>query len=273
VKCVTILPLGGVELLVTGSSDSTIILWNTTTGAKLQVVRGHSMGVLALAVDPISLSDYSNNQVENHDNPILFSASSDSAIFRWRICKPDLGEASRDIGSTILSQVEPALRPHETSIYALLFPQSSTDLYTASADGTVQRLSREHSWISDTTFQHGDYVRAVAVSRGERFVVTGGRSEDVKVWDGNTGKELMRWEGHYDEITGLIIVERRGEESVVSVGIDGTVRVWPLSLEAFETAKREREDEENGVEKDEVVEVEGGLTAEEEAELADLMDE
>lgn len=139
------------------------------------------------------------------------------------------------------------------------------------------RLSRAHAWTPDTTLLHGDYVRSVAVSRNETYIVTAGRDEDVKTWSGDTGKEVGRWVGHYDEITGVIVVGEGARERVVSTGIDGTVRVWGLSVEEMERARREREDEERGMEREEeevVVKVpEGGLTAEEEAELAELMDD
>lgn len=139
------------------------------------------------------------------------------------------------------------------------------------------RLSRAHAWTPDTTLPHGDYVRSVAVFHNETYIVTAGRDEDVKVWSGDTGKEVGRWVGHYDEITGIVIVGNVGRERIVSTGIDGTVRVWSFSIGEMERAKREREDEERGVEKEEEVVVvnvpDGGLTAEEETELAALMDE
>ena len=275
VKCVITLPIPGIELLISGSSDATIILWNATTGEKLQTLKGHSMGVLALAIDP--LGEYGNGDDGTEEAPgdtfVLFSASSDRTILRWRI-KP------LSPRSSLATLLPPPLTPHETSIYALHFSPSSGDLYTASADGTAMRLSREHDWISDTTIQHGDYVRAVVVSVNEKYIITAGRSEDVKVWDGASGELVGVWWGHSDEVMGVVIVRDRGglgAERIVSVGIDATIRVWPLDEMEMQKAKLEREREEQGIEKEEVEavgkEVGGSLTAEEEAELAELMDD
>jgi len=275
VKCLLTLPLPGVELLISGSSDATIIIWNASTGEKLQTLKGHSMGVLALAIDPLGGQDGGDDGIEEAmgDNLILFSASSDRTILRWSI-------NPRHPHSSLATLLPPPLIPHETSIYALHFSPSSADLYTASADGTAMRLSREHDWAHDTILQHGDYVRAVAVSANEKYIVTAGRSEDVKVWDAASGEIVGVWWGHWDEIMGLVIVKEsagKGGERIVSVGIDATIRVWPLNETEMQQARLEREREEQGIEKEDVEvagkKVEGSLTAEEEAELAELMDD
>ena len=63
-------------------------------------------------------------------------------------------------------------------------------------------------------------------------------------------------------------------EKVVSVGIDATIRVWGLGDAALEVARKEAEERESGVVKEEEVrEVEGGLTEEEERELEELMED
>lgn len=279
VKCVLILPLPGLELLISGSSDSTIILWNTATGERLRTLKGHSMGVLALAIDSLSGSsefrgvesssgtdEDSRITEEGHSEAVtLFSASSDRTILRWHIFPST---------SPIATQIDSPLHPHQTSIYALLFSPSSADLYTASADGTAMRLSREHAFTPDTILHHGDYVRSVAVSMNEQYVVTAGRDEDIKVWDANSGKMVGLWWGHSDEVMGLVVVKGKKGERIVSAGIDQTVRVWALDTGDMERARVKREEEKEGTEAEaEVKVVEGGLTAEEEAELAELMDE
>ena len=233
------------------------------------------MGVLALAIDPLgeySTGDDSTEEAATN-NCVLFSASSDRTILRWRINPLSLR-------SSLATLLPPPLTPHETSIYALHFSSPSADLYTASADGAAMLLSREHDWTPDTTLQHGNYVRAVAVSANEKYIVTAGRSEDVKVWDVASGKLVGVWWGHWDEVMGLVIVRDqagKGAERIVSVGIDATIRVWPLDEMEMQKARLEREREEQSIDEEEVEvsgkEAEGSLTVEEEAELAELMDD
>jgi WD40 repeat protein len=203
----------------------------------------------------------------------LVSSSSDPHIRRWRISLEsatqivEINDAS-DFGRTTPSRA--TILEHETSVYKVLFigDDHLYDLWTASADGTAKSLSRAKNWSTEETYEHGDYVRAVAVTSD--WVVTAGRDEDVKVWDKATGNLWHVYEGHYEEVTGLVVL--KGENKVVSVSIDGTVRTWGLTKEELAQAIKEKEDKANGVVKEEKVQPRKSLlTAEEEAELAELM--
>ena len=111
-------------------------------------------------------------------------------------------------------------------------------------------------------------------------MITGGRDEGVRVWDRGTGEQWGTWEGHWDEVMGVICLDRG---RVVSAGIDGTVRVWRLGGEEMEAIRGRVGDgreggawEEEQVEGEEEKEDEGkevGMTDDEERELAELMDE
>jgi WD40 repeat protein len=160
---------------------------------------------------------------------------------------------------------------HETSVYRVLFSgnDEDSDLWTASADGTAKCLSRARNWTTEETYEHGDYVRTIALTAD--WVITAGRDENVKVWDRATGKLWHVYEGHYEEVTGLVVLE--GDKKVVSVSIDGTIRTWGLGKADLEKARKEREEELKGVVEEEKVKSKKSLlTAEEEAELAELMD-
>ena len=235
------------------------------TAEKLHVLKGHTRGVLDLAVDPIT-SVHNNVVAGGLQEAVVFSAGSDREIRRWRI---SLGKAE---------QLDPdnPLVVHETSVYALRFDNDG-DLWTASADGTAKCLSRFHNFQPDSTIQHGDYVRAVALEEIGGYVVTAGRSEDVKVWDRGSGDLVATLDGHYEEVSGLMMLKQR----CVSVGIDGTIRLWGLKPEELGNARAQNEmdvktfemDGDNTgtrqADKDKL----GGLTEEEERELDALMQE
>ena len=212
-----------------------------------------------MAIDP---STYDPFDVEpNHvSEATVFTAGSDREIRRWRI---SLNQAEQ-IDS------EAPLVAHETSVNALHF-DADRDLWTASADGTVKCLSRSHNFLPDTTLQHGDYVRAVAVEEIGGYVLSAGRSEVIKVWDRSSGDLVHKFEGHYEEITGLAILAQR----CVSVGIDGTIRSWSLRMEDLQHARRSEEERGTGnnIETNQDTDADGGvrLTEEEEKELEELM--
>jgi len=222
------------------------------------------MALQDLAVDPEESTD---------SEIVLVSSSSDPHIRRWRV---SLESASQiiDTGDAPISKDKPTtgtILEHETSVYKVLFAgdDESLDLWTASADGTAKCLSRFKQWSAEETYEQGDYVRAV-VATGD-WAVTAGRNEDVKVWNRATGKLHLVYDGHYEEVTGLVLLE--GEKKVVSVSIDGTVRVWGLTKSELEKAQKEKDEKAKGVLQAEKAQPkESLLTAEEEAELAELMD-
>jgi WD40 repeat protein len=253
------------QCLISGGADSKIMVWNSTTGERLHTLRDKSEAMMAiqdLAVDP---EDSSDSEI------VLVSSSSDPYIRRWRITLESASQILDSSEGTETQPVRATILEHETSVYKVLFSgdDEDTDLWTASADGTAKCLSRAKNWNTEETYEHGDYVRAVIVTSD--WVVTAGRDEDVKVWDKATGKLWHVYEGHYEEVTGLVVLQR--ETKVVSVSIDGTVRTWGLSKAELEKAIKEKEAKQKGVVKEEKVRVSNSLlTAEEEAELAELMD-
>lgn len=255
----------GFQCLISGGSDAKIMVWDTATGERLYTLRDQTdtmMAVQDLTIDP---EDSTDSEV------ILVSSSSDPHIRRWRI---SLSSASQILDSAEQTQGKPTrqtILEHETSVYKILFSgdDDDTDLWTASADGSAKCLSRARNWSTEETYEHGDYVRAVVVTTD--WVVTAGRNEDVKVWDRATGKLWHVYEGHYEEVTGLVVLA--GEKKVVSVSIDGTVRTWGFSKSDLEKAIKEKEEAaKGGAKEDKVAAKQSLLTAEEEAELAELMD-
>ena len=76
--------------------------------------------------------------------------------------------------------------------------------------------------------------------------------------------------GHYEEVTGLVLVRAM----VVSVSIDATLRQWSLKPEDLQKAKVAREEADKGVVKEKQAQGKTPLmTADEELELAELMDD
>ena len=161
----------------------------------------------------------------------MFSAGSDREIRRWQI------------GFGSAAEVEPSpIIAHETSIDAVHF-DSDGDIWTASADKTAKCLSRGRNC----------------------------RDEEVRVWEKGSGKLHHVFSGHFEEVTGLVLLPG---QRLVSVSIDATVRQWSLKAHELAEAVKEAEDEQQGkIKEKELEKKEPLMTAEEEAELAELLED
>ncbi|KAF2688739.1 WD domain-containing protein [Lentithecium fluviatile CBS 122367] len=254
VKAVIAFTLQGKEILVSGSADATIIVWDVASGERLHTLKGHARGILALALDP---EEYEPTE----DATTVFSAGTDREIRRWKI-----GIAS---SAEITDKPLPIIA-HETGVDAIHF-DSDGDLWTASADRTAKCLSRGRNWEEDSQFEHPDYVRDVVIDEEGGWVITACRDEEVRVWDKASGKLHHVFSGHFEEVTALLLLPG---QKVVSVSIDGTARRWSLKAPDLAKAIQEAEDEREGKEKEEASEKkEGVMTADEEAELAALLED
>lgn len=268
IKVVICTKVSGKEILISGGADKKILVWDIESGKRLHTLQDPTttmMAVQHLAIDPV---------LSTPDAVVIASASSDPHIRRWKITATgfeQLTEAFHDRPDA----EKLTIAEHETSVYKLVYDLDSEegDLWTASADGTAKCLARARNFEADDVFTHGDYVRAVIPT--ESRVVTAGRDENVKVWDRSSGKLYCTLEGHYEEVTDLILLRNsRGlPEKVCSVSIDGTIRTWPLSKGELDEVVKKIEESKKPVEQEAEPESGNMLTAEEEAELAELMDD
>jgi WD40 repeat protein len=267
VKTVACATISGKHILISGGADKKMFVWDIESGKRLHTLQDPSTTMLAvqhIAIDPV-LSD---------SNTVVFSsASSDPHIRRWKITL-DSYEQLPESFSDRPDAERLTIQEHETSIYRLFYDQSSedVDLWTASADGTAKCLARSRNFVADDSFEHGDYVRGVLAT--DRWVITAGRNEDIKVWDRSSGKLYCTLIGHYEEITDIAMLQDSDgtPRKVCSVSIDGTIRTWPLAKSELDevVVKIQKAAEPKKVEEEKSGNV---LTAEEEAELAELMDD
>lgn len=276
VKALVCGQMNGKHYLISGGADKKIIVWDIETGKRQHTLQDKEVNMMSLQDLVIDHASSSPDEIS------LISASSDPHIRRWKI-RADGWEQVVEPNPVVPGTERRTIVEHETTVYKLALPHpgdeddEEVDLWTSSGDGTAKCLSRLRGFTCEDTYQHGGHVRAVAVTRD--WVITAGRDENVKFWNRTSGALYCTLEGHFDEVTDLVVLrgENGVESRVCSVSIDGTVRTWPLGIRALETLVEEQRKLVEGKGEEEEDEKEGGagnlLSADEEAELAALMEE
>lgn len=277
VKAVVCGQVSGEHVLISGGADKKIIVWDIQTGARLHILQDSLVNMLSIQDLVV---DHASSTAEEL---VLISASSDPHIRRWKI-RLDGWEQVAEPDPSVPGTERRTIVEHETTVYKLALPhpgeagedeEEEVDLWTSSGDGTAKCLSRLRRFAVDDTYHHGDHVRAVAVTR--EWVITAGRDENVKFWNRTSGELYCTLEGHFDEVTDLVVLRAaNGQEGpVVSVSIDGTVRTWPLGTAELDALVEEQKkvDDEEGQEGGKTGGPGNMLSADEEAELAALMEE
>lgn len=270
VKCVQCARIAGVDVLISGGADKKITVWDVETGRVLHTMLDTATTMLAvqfLALDPV---------LSSPDEIVFASASSDPHIRRWKATLDRWEQIPESFPADKPQKERLTIEEHHTSVYKLLFDTdgADVDLWTASADGTAKCLSRCRNFVADESYLHGDYVRAVQVT--DQWIFTAGRDETIKVWNRATGKLHCSLEGHFEEITDLILLrDAQGHpEKLCSVSIDRTIRTWPIQQSGLDALIKEMNEAKNRPGQEEARPLSDNLpTAEEEAELAELMDD
>jgi WD40 repeat protein/tRNA A-37 threonylcarbamoyl transferase component Bud32 len=173
--------------------------------ADLLTLHGHTSEVWAVAFSPDGLR--------------LASASLDHSVRVW-----DPGT-----GKLLLR-----LTGHTAPVWTAAFSPDGRRLATGSDDGTVRLwdagtgrelsvVQRDAGEVMDCCFSPDGRHLAVAVARG-RQQPTGKTTGIVKVWDLESGKELLTIVGHTAGVHGVAFSPDGCR--LASCGFDGTVRLW-----------------------------------------------
>ena len=204
------------RFVLTGSEDTTAILWDTQTRQELCTYEGHSGSVNSVAFSP--------------DGRYVLTGSSDKTAILWdtqtgqELCtyeghsgsvnsvafSPDgryVLTGSEDTTAILWdTQTGQKLRPfrgHFNRVNSVTFTSDGRFALTGSDDNTAilwdVRTSRKLR-----SFQgHSDRVTSVTFSSDGRFVLTGSGDKTAILWDAQSGRKIRTFQGHKSEVTSV----------------------------------------------------------------------
>ncbi|MGE3288388.1 MAG: serine/threonine-protein kinase [Pseudonocardia sp.] len=256
VAAVTTAVLGGRPVVVSGSDDATVRVWDLVTGEPVgRPLTGHTDGVLAVAA------------TELDGRAVVASGSSDRTVRLWDLASGGpLGEpltghthyvsalaavpgaglvVSGGVDRTIrvwdLARRAPVGEPlagHEGSVSALAVTSMGglVVIVSGSSDRTVRVWDlATGAPVGTPMLGHARTVSAVTTAEldGRPVAVTGGDDRTVRVWDLATGAPVGQpLTGHTGYVWAVAVTRLDGRAVIVSGGSDRTVRVWDLATGA-----------------------------------------
>ncbi|EGC32883.1 hypothetical protein DICPUDRAFT_155132 [Dictyostelium purpureum] len=182
------------SLLVTGSADSTLKVWDITTTKCVSTLEDHSGWVSQCEI--------------THDPNKLISGSYDKMIKLWDLHK----------GQKIKS-----FRGHKGSI-TCLSNQDPNIFISGSYDNTINVWDTRSHKPQITLFGHSQSVSCLLVNDQYR-VISGSNDTNIRIWDIRTSTAVNVLSGHSDWIN---CIEVDNTDTLISGSCDGRVKVWSL---------------------------------------------
>ena len=189
------------KLIVSGSGDTSVRVWETSSGKCLSVLEGHTKFISGVAI--------------TSDGKLIVSGSEDGTVRVWETSSGKCLSVLRSgaYGSPL------SLRGVAITSNEKLIVSGSPHLILIWETFSGNRLANLGDY-TDTTW-------GVAITSDGRLVVSGSGNGTVRIWETSSGKCLSILKGH-TRFARSVAITSNGK-LIVSGSEDGTVRVWNVA--------------------------------------------
>ncbi|MEH1902815.1 MAG: serine/threonine-protein kinase [Nostoc sp.] len=164
------------KTIASSGDDSTIKLWNLTTGKQISSLNGYSQQVNVVVISP--------------DGKTLVSGSNDNTIKIWNLARRKLIRT---------------LDGHSDSVHALAISADSETLVSGSDDNTIKVWDLATGEQIRTLVGHTFWVRSVAISPDGVILASGSFDKTIKIWNLTKGYSIRTLEGNSQTVTAVAI--------------------------------------------------------------------
>ncbi|MBG0813437.1 serine/threonine-protein kinase [Planomonospora sp. ID82291] len=208
INTVAVAQLNGSPIIVSGSADNTIRIWNLSTGKQIgEPLIGHSRSISTVAVTQLN------------GFPAIISSSTDNTIRIWDL---STGE-----------QLDELITKHTYGIHSMAVSRLNGRPVAVSV-GSEDAM---YVWDLTTGKQIGEpytinsYASSTRVVVGQvngRPVAVSGGGDAVQVWDLTTGRQMGQTFENIRRAKSLAVMQIDDRPIIIS-GDDKTVRLWDLA--------------------------------------------
>ncbi|MBD1821545.1 caspase family protein [Cyanobacteria bacterium FACHB-DQ100] len=200
-------------LLISGSADKTIRLWNLSTGELIRTISGHNDRVTALSFSP--------------DQETFASASADRTIKIWTLqggihtilqghtdevtslsYSPDGRLASGSVDNTVRlwdvdRRTSTILGKHNLAVAAIAFSPNGKTLASASWDNTIKLWAVDEARFRQTLIGHNGGVTSLSFNQDGSVLASGSDDTTIKLWNSETGELIKTLVGTNDRVASV----------------------------------------------------------------------
>ncbi|KAK9120554.1 hypothetical protein Syun_018171 [Stephania yunnanensis] len=198
----------GKSLLVTGSKDNSVRVWEQTRKCCIGVGTSH-MG----AVGAVAFSKKKKN--------FFVSGSSDRTLKVW-----SLDGLSEDAGATMNLKVKAVVAAHDKDINSVAVAPNDNLVCSGSQDRTACVWMLPDLVSKVVLKGHKRGIWAVEFSPVDQCVMTASGDKTIKIWAISDGSCLMTFEGHNSSVLRASFLTRGTQ--IISSGADGVVKLWTV---------------------------------------------
>jgi WD40 repeat protein len=232
------------KILASGGHDSTIKLWDVSTGKEITTLKGHKYPVYSVSFSPdgktlasgsvahtIKLWDVATRKeittLKGHtdtdsDNVLSVSFSPDGKTLAYSGIANTIKLWDIATGKEITT-----LKGHSDQVDSVSFsPDGKTLAYSGIAN-TIKLWDITTSKEITTLKGHNDTVSSVSFSPDGKTLASGGHDSTIKLWNVSTGKEITTLKGHSDRVRSVSFSP--DGKTLASGSDDKTTKLWNVS--------------------------------------------
>eukprot|EP01029_Cantina_marsupialis_P002850 TRINITY_DN127462_c0_g1_i2.p1 TRINITY_DN127462_c0_g1~~TRINITY_DN127462_c0_g1_i2.p1 ORF type:complete len:326 (+),score=64.32 TRINITY_DN127462_c0_g1_i2:118-1095(+) len=189
VTCIAFHPV--YNILVSGSEDATIKIWDAESGEYERTLKGHTNTIQSLGF--------------NDKGTQLVSASADLSIKLWNF----------ELFTCMKTFVG-----HDHNISGVKFLPNGETILSCSRDQTIKFWSIQSGFCSKTLTGHSDWVRSIDVSNDGKLVASGSSDTNVCIWDVNSGIQVRVLRGHSHVVEDVKFATGKAHRTLESLKIE-----------------------------------------------------
>ncbi|MBW4487818.1 MAG: serine/threonine protein kinase [Trichocoleus desertorum ATA4-8-CV12] len=227
------------QILVSGSLDDTLKVWNLQTGNLIRTLPGHLKAINSVAISP--------------DGQLLVSGSDDTTVKIWNLQTGDLLHNlvghSRDVNSVMITpnglllasgsedrtvrlwkvrtgELLRTLSGTAGMVKSVVISPNSLLLASGGLDNQIKLWHLGSGELTRTLYGHFNSVNSVAITPDGQILASGSKDKTIRLWNLQTGELIRTLTGHADMVNAIAITP--DGRMLISGSSDKTIKVWSV---------------------------------------------